>query len=151
MPATADRDPSCLACRVVGEEHRPPGGVIWRASGFALHALADPTPLAGWLVLTSERHARAWSDLGPDELAALGPAAARVMRAQRQALGAEHVYAFAIGDLLPHFHLHLVPRYADTPQRLRGRACFEARPDDALPAWRVVAAVESVRRALAAP
>jgi diadenosine tetraphosphate (Ap4A) HIT family hydrolase len=54
------------------------------------------------------------------------------MAAQRAALGAEHVYAFAIGDLLPHFHLHLVPRFAATPERLRGRRCFEARPEDML-------------------
>jgi diadenosine tetraphosphate (Ap4A) HIT family hydrolase len=72
------------------------------------------------------------------------------MRAQREALGAEHVYAFAIGDGLRHFHLHLVPRFPGTPARLRGRGCFDARPDDALPAWQVVAAVESVRRTLAA-
>jgi hypothetical protein len=41
-----------------------------------------------------------------------------------------------------------VPRYADTPARLRGRGCFDARTEDALPSWRVVAAVEAVRRAL---
>lgn len=146
----AGPEDACLACRVVRGEHRPPGGILWREGGLVLHALADPTPLAGWMVLTSERHARAWYDLGDAELAALGPAAARVMRVQREALGAEHVYALAIGDQLRHFHLHLVPRYGDTPQRLRGRGAFDARPDDALPAWRVVAAVESVRRALAA-
>jgi diadenosine tetraphosphate (Ap4A) HIT family hydrolase len=145
----ADPNDPCLACRIVRGEHRPPGGVIWRRDGLALHALADPTPLAGWLVLTSERHARAWWDLEPGEAAALGGAAARVMRAQREALGAEHVYAFALGDQLRHFHLHLVPRYPDTPARLRGKGCFEARVEDALPAWRVVAAVEAVRRALA--
>jgi len=47
-----------------------------------------------------------------------------------------------------HLHLHLVPRHADTPARLRGRGCFDARPEDALPSWRVVAAVEAVRRAI---
>jgi diadenosine tetraphosphate (Ap4A) HIT family hydrolase len=146
----ADPTPPCLACRIVAEAHRPPGGLLWRGGGLALHALADPTPIAGWMVLTSERHRRAWYDLDAGEAAALGPAAARVMRAQQAALGAEHVYAFAIGDLLHHFHLHLVPRLADTPARLQGRGCFDSRPEDALPAWRVVAAVEAVRRALAA-
>jgi len=145
----ADRDAACIACRIARDEHRPPGGIIRREDGFVLHALADPTPIAGWLVLTSERHARAWPDLLPGELSALGGAAARAMRAQGRALGAEHVYAFAVGDLLHHFHLHLVPRTAATPQRLRGRHCFDARPEDALPSWQVVAAVEAVRRALA--
>jgi diadenosine tetraphosphate (Ap4A) HIT family hydrolase len=146
-----DLEEHCPACRIVRETHRPPGGVLWRSGGFAVHALSDPTPIAGWLVVTSERHARAWYDLAAEELAALGGVAGRAMRAQREALGAEHVYAFAIGDQLHHFHLHLVPRYAATPPRLRGRGCFDARPDDALPSWQVVAAVEAVRRALPSP
>ncbi len=145
----ADPNHPCVACRIVREEHRPPGGVLWRSGGLVVHALDGATPLPGWLVVTSEAHVRAWSDLPAGELAALGGVAARAMRAQRQALGAEHVYALAIGDLLHHFHLHLVPRYADTPARLRGRSAFEARPEDALPAWQVVAALESLRRELA--
>lgn len=125
----------CTACELLqGLRTAPPGGVVHREGGFALHALLDPSPLAGWLVLTSERHARAWYDLPAAELAALGPLAARVMQAQREVLGAAHVYAFAIGDVLRHFHLHLVPRYPDTPERLHGRRCFEAQPGDLLPA-----------------
>jgi diadenosine tetraphosphate (Ap4A) HIT family hydrolase len=100
------------------------------------------------LVLTAARHCRAIHDLDDEAAAALGPLARRVARAQREALGAEHVYLFAIGDLLHHFHLHLVPRYADTPARLRGRGAFEAAPGDALPAPAVEAAVASVAAAL---
>ena len=143
-----DPNTPCVACRVSRGEHVPVGGIAWRGAGFVLHAPLDPCPVPGWLVLTSERHARALYDLTEDEAGQLGRLAARAMRAQRDALGAEHVYAFAIGDVLRHVHLHLVPRFADTPARLRGRACFDARPGDALPAWRVIAAVESVRRAL---
>jgi diadenosine tetraphosphate (Ap4A) HIT family hydrolase len=125
-----------------------PGGILLRERGLVLHVLADPSPLRGWLVLTSERHARAWYDLDGGELAALGPVAARVMAAQRRALGAEHVYAFAIGDLLRHFHLHLVPRFADTPERLRGRRCFEAAPEDMLPEAELARAARAVADAL---
>src|SRR5512139_1561087 len=117
-------DAQCIGCAISRGLHRVAGGVLRREGGFVLHALADASPLRGWLVLTSERHARAWYDLAHEELAALGPLAARVMAAQRDALGAEHIYAFAIGDVLRHFHLHLVPRFADTPDRLRGRRCF---------------------------
>jgi len=125
------------------------GGVLLRDEGLVLHAFLDPTPIRGWLVLTSERHARAWYDLGKAELAYLGPLTARVMSAQRDALGAEHVYAFAIGDVLRHFHLHLVPRYADTPMRLRGRGCFEARPEDAVSEAEALGAVRAVAARLA--
>jgi diadenosine tetraphosphate (Ap4A) HIT family hydrolase len=114
-----------------------------------LHASADPSPLRGWVVLTSERHARAWPDLDPPALAALGPLVARVMAAQRSVLGAEHAYAFSIGDAVRHFHLHLVPRFADTPERLRGRRCFEGRPEDRLAEGDVAAAAEAVGKLLA--
>ncbi len=143
----ADR---CLACEVAHGARELPGGVLLREGGFVLHVLADPSPLRGWVVLTSERHARAWYDLSPSEAAALGPLAARVMRAQREALGAEHVYAFAIGDVLKHFHLHLVPRFADTPERLRGRRCFEGAPADMVPEAALVAAGEAVAARLRA-
>jgi diadenosine tetraphosphate (Ap4A) HIT family hydrolase len=140
----------CLACDIAAGARTLTSGLLLREAGFVVHALADPSPIRGWLVLTSERHARAWVDLAPEELAGLGPLAAKVMTAQRAALGAEHVYAFAIGDLLRHFHLHLVPRFADTPERLRGRRCFEGRPDDMLPDGEIVRAARAVGRALAA-
>ena len=144
----SDPNHPCLICSIAADAQRPVGGTVYRGEGLLVTAPLDPSPIPGWLVLASERHARALYDLEGSELAALGPLTARVMRAQRSALGAEHVYAFAIGDLLHHFHLHLVPRFADTPNRLRGRGCFDARPQDALPAWQVIAAVEAVRKAL---
>ncbi|MGC3999194.1 MAG: HIT family protein [Anaeromyxobacter sp.] len=139
--------PGCTACELLAGSRTVPGGLLLRTQGFALHVLSDPSPLPGWLVLTSERHARAWYDLTPDEAAALGTLARQVMAAQRRALGAEHAYAFAIGDVLEHCHLHLVPRYAGTPDRLRGRRCFEGRTEDMRPEAELV---EAARRVVAA-
>jgi diadenosine tetraphosphate (Ap4A) HIT family hydrolase len=143
------RHEQCKGCAVASGALPVPGGIVLRADGLVVHALADAAPLRGWLVVTSERHARAWYDLDAPPLAALGPLVARVMAAQRAALGAEHVYAFAIGDVLPHFHLHLVPRYGDTPERLRGRRCFEGRPEDMLSPGATAEAADAVRAALA--
>ena len=143
-----DPNDPCLGCALAAGRAPAPGGIVLRAGGFTVHALAGPSPIAGWLVATSDRHARAIYDLDDAEAAALGRLAARVMRAQRAALGAEHVYAFAIGDVLLHAHLHLVPRFADTPERLRGRGCFDARPEEMLPEARLVEAAERVRAAL---
>lgn len=144
----ADPNDPCLACGIARGELRPPGGVVFRGHGFVVHGLAGPSPLRGWLVVSSERHARALDDLAEVELTRLGPLAARVARAQRAALGAEHVYAFVLGDVLRHFHLHLVPRFADTPEGLRGRRCFDALPGQARPAAEIEAAAAAVRQAL---
>jgi diadenosine tetraphosphate (Ap4A) HIT family hydrolase len=139
----------CLGCAVARGEHPTPGGFAWRGEGWAVHAVAAPSPIAGWLVATSARHARAFYELDDGEAAALGRLCARVARAQREALGAEHVYAFAIGDALRHCHVHLVPRYAGTPARLRGRGAFDARPEDAIADEVLAGAVARVRAALA--
>jgi diadenosine tetraphosphate (Ap4A) HIT family hydrolase len=140
----ADPNDPCLACGIVAGAVPTPGGVVWREAGYTVHAPADPCPIAGWLVVTSDRHVRAAYDLDDDAAAALGRVAARVMRAQRTALGAEHVYAFAIGDVLRHLHVHLVPRFADTPPRLRGRGCFEPAAGDEVAPERIAAAAARV-------
>ena len=133
---------SCPACEL--EE----GKILLRRGGFLLHAVNQPTPVRGWLVLTSERHARAWYDLTPEEAAALGPFARGVMRAQLNVLGAEHVYALALGDVLQHFHLHLVPRFVNTPNHHRGRAAFDAPAADGISQIEVEAAAVAVKNAL---
>jgi len=141
-------DTRCTACDLIAGTRPVPGGIVWRGGGFALHALDGPSPLPGWLVLTAERHARALYDLDEASTAALGPLAQRVMTLQRRLLGAEHAYLFAIGDALHHAHFHLVPRYAATPDRLRGRGAFEARPEDARPAEELAGAARLVGEAM---
>ncbi|ATB35391.1 hypothetical protein CYFUS_000804 [Cystobacter fuscus] len=141
-----DVNDPCRGCALVSGSLRPVGGVLARSAGLVLHGLAGPSPLPGWVVLTSVRHARALYDLDEEAARELGPFAARVMRAQREVLGAEHAYAFAIGDVLRHFHLHLVPRYRDTPARLWGRGAFDAAPGD----FRPDEELEAAARALAA-
>ncbi|AKQ69594.1 hypothetical protein A176_006506 [Myxococcus hansupus] len=148
MPDVLDVNDPCLGCAIVRGSTRPVGGVIARAPGLVLHGVAGPSPVPGWVVISSERHVRGWYDLDPDAASELGCFTARVMRAQREVLGAEHAYAFAIGDVLRHFHLHLVPRYPRTPQRLWGRAVFDAPADDHLPAGDLEAAAQALAAAL---
>jgi diadenosine tetraphosphate (Ap4A) HIT family hydrolase len=131
---TIDPNHPCAACAVVGGSSRPAGGVLAEAHGLVVHGVAAPSPIAGWVVITSRVHVRAWWELPAAESAALGPLVTRVMRAQREVLGAPHVYALALGDVLHHFHLHLVPRFADTPGRLHGRGAFDFLPSDVLSA-----------------
>lgn len=131
---------TCPACNIDRSK------VLLRRSGFLLHAVAQPTPVKGWLVLTSERHARAWYDLPPESASVLGTLVQQVMQAQLKALQADHIYALALGDVVQHFHLHLVPRYPGTPSHHRGRAAFDAPVSEAISEAEVEAAALAVKR-----
>jgi diadenosine tetraphosphate (Ap4A) HIT family hydrolase len=39
----------------------------------------------------------------------------RASRALKECAGADHVFAFVYGTGVPHLHVHLAPRYPDTP------------------------------------
>ena len=147
----SDLNDPCLACEIVAGRVRPPGDVVWRDQRFVVHGAALSSPIRGWMILTTVRHARAIYDLTPEELAGVGPLAARVMNAQRTALGADHAYAYALGDKLHHFHLHLVPRFVDTPAHLRGGRLFTVGDEGALPAAEIEAAADALRARLASP
>jgi len=80
-----------------------------------IHTLRGPAAYRGWLTLEPKRHVPGLDGLTDDEATDIGRLMSRVARALRDALDAEHVYAFVFGDGVPHLHVHLVPRYAGTP------------------------------------
>src|SRR4051794_26478234 len=120
---------ACSACDIVAGHQQTPGGIIHQTKHFVVHAIAAESPLEGWVVLTSRAHVRGFYDLPADALGEMGQLAAKIAIEQKRALGAEHVYAMAIGDVLLHSHLHLIPRYANTPDGLRGIGAFKAPPE----------------------
>lgn len=81
-----------------------------------VHTLAGPTAYRGHLVVEPKRHVVAIGDLNESEASALGLTASRMARLLQEVEGAEHVYVYAVGDEVPHLHVHLVPRYSGTPR-----------------------------------
>ncbi|MBM7565169.1 diadenosine tetraphosphate (Ap4A) HIT family hydrolase [Paenibacillus sacheonensis] len=73
----------------------------------------------GYAVVETKRHAPGLGDLNAEEARAVGETMNRVSAALKETQSAEHVYAFVQGDGVPHFHIHLVPRYAGTPPEYR--------------------------------
>ena len=78
------------------------------------------TAYLGYLILETRRHAGDLGDLTDSEAQKVGLWLSRISRDLRLALGAEHVYAFVLGDHVPQFHVHIVPRYPGTPQQYYG-------------------------------
>ena len=124
VPTPATDAPACLVCRKHLGEIAVPGGVIYEDDllyvGHVELRDGQATAYLGHLLVEPRRHAPGLADLTDVEAAALGALVARVSRALRECAGAEHVYAFVLGDAVPHLHVHVVPRYPGAPREFWG-------------------------------
>ena len=113
-------DPTgCLVCREHRGEVEVPGGLLVDTeSVVAFHLPPWPDPTAdvflGHLQVTPRRHAADWAALTDDEAADVGAWVARLCRSLKS-LGATRVYTLTAGHGVDHLHVHLLPRWPETP------------------------------------
>jgi len=117
---------SASACGIC-EKHKNlsafTGPVIAQREGWLLTHfpfLKEEKSSPGHLVLETRRHVTDFSELTPEELGQLGPLIAFGIERVKKVLSAEHVYVFRINDKAPHLHLHLIPRFKETPSEYFG-------------------------------
>jgi diadenosine tetraphosphate (Ap4A) HIT family hydrolase len=107
-----------LVCREHhGDVVLPGGFLIENDSVVAFHYPPMPgaeTPYLGYLFVTSRRHVPSFAELSPDEAASMGTAIATLSAALKSE-GAELVYVLSVGHAWPHLHVHLIPRWPETP------------------------------------
>jgi histidine triad (HIT) family protein len=117
-------DSACLVCRELRGDVVVPGGFLWEdewAVAFhvpPLEEIGNARPYLGHLLIVTRRHVARLGELRDGESATVGRAAARLARALTDAGDAEWVYSAVIGTGVPHFHLHLLPRYSGTPREV---------------------------------
>jgi diadenosine tetraphosphate (Ap4A) HIT family hydrolase len=101
---------TCLSCEVVQRNRDVLGGAILETAHF--HAHQDVAyPIPGLVILAARRHFYCLDELSDEEANDLMALLRRIRKAQRQALGIDHVYYFYNEDTSHHFHMWLVPRY----------------------------------------
>ncbi|MBM4467891.1 MAG: HIT family protein [Chloroflexi bacterium] len=113
----------CFVCRKHRGEEPVPGGPIYEDGlVYASHKAPplDGRAYLGWCFVEPRRHAPGLADLTDAEAQAIGWLVARLSRALKAELNAEQVYAFVIGDRVPHLHVHLIPRHLDAPREYWG-------------------------------
>lgn len=81
--------------------------------------------MKGRLLIEPIRHVVNPEDLTPAEFSNMGLLLQKAMNLLKKELSAEHVYFFRINDMVPHFHFHVVPRYAGTPKEFWGLKIIE--------------------------
>ncbi len=106
----------CIFCRIINGESR---GYIVYSDQYAV-AFLDAYPLAeGHTLVVPRRHVQRFEELTEEEACALSRALLRVSRAISKAFGSEALTigvndGFAAGQVVPHVHVHVIPRkYGD--------------------------------------
>jgi diadenosine tetraphosphate (Ap4A) HIT family hydrolase len=139
---------ACDVCREVNGEIELPGGTLWESElviGFHVPPLLEPEPQLGHLLLVPRRHADTWADLTAGEAAEIGVATATLGVALREVTQAERLYSAVIGHHSAHFHLHLFPRYPETPPEFSWSRCDEWPGSPRGDAQAIAAFVEQLR------
>jgi diadenosine tetraphosphate (Ap4A) HIT family hydrolase len=103
---------ACGVCRlhqdpVATERYEISRGPLW-----ILRHHPDPAPLAGWLLLDSQRHIGGPIGFNPEEASAWGGTVQEASQLLQRLTGCDRVYAIAFGEGAYHLHLHLIPRFA---------------------------------------
>ena len=114
------RDPDCLFCMIVAGEL--PSQKI--AEGARTFTFMDINPATrGHALVIPKEHARDVLEIEPEDLAAVARAAQQLARRVPERLGADGINLLnacgsAAWQTVFHFHIHVIPRYADDPLKL---------------------------------
>lgn len=98
----------CELCNPAAEE------VLWR-DAFCRVVLADEPDYPGFCRVILERHMREMTDLSAPERARLMEAVFAAEAALREVLAPDKINLASLGNVVPHLHWHVVPRYRDDP------------------------------------
>jgi histidine triad (HIT) family protein len=114
----------CIICRKHGGQVAVAGGPIYEDELiFVSHAQiwGDETEqYLGHLFIEPKRHIAELADLSEAEAQTIGLFTTRLARALMDTEGAEHIYAFVIGDGVPHVHVHVIGRFPGAPRQYWG-------------------------------
>lgn len=110
----------CLVCREMSGGIAVPGGVLYANT----HSLVIHIPpiegrdvFLGHLLVVPRRHVADFAGLDDTEAAEIGVSTQRGSRALKRA-GAVNVYITTIGHSVEHLHVHLLPRWPETPREV---------------------------------
>jgi len=90
----------------------PGGPVLWQNDVCRVVRVDEPD-YPGFCRVILNRHAREMSDLGPEERDALMRVVYTVEAVVRETLGAHKMNLASLGNMTPHVHWHVIPRFED--------------------------------------
>jgi diadenosine tetraphosphate (Ap4A) HIT family hydrolase len=93
------------------------GELLWRGAQFRVVAVtgAEATQYRGFCRVIWNKHVREMSDLSNEEQAMFMNAVFRVESALRLSLYPDKMNLASLGNMTPHLHWHVIPRFRDDP------------------------------------
>lgn len=105
-PTPANPTPACEFCA------SPGGAVLWQ-NDLCRVVRVDEPDYPGFCRVILKRHAREMTDLEPAERDGLMRVVYAVEEAVRETMGADKMNLASLGNMTPHVHWHVVPRFVD--------------------------------------
>ncbi|MHB1186303.1 HIT family protein [Thiobacillus sp.] len=99
---------SCPLCDTSG------GTLLWE-DDFCRVVRADEPDYPGFLRVILNAHAREMSDLSPGDQQALMRVVFAAEAALRAVMAPDKVNLASLGNVVPHLHWHVIPRFANDP------------------------------------
>ena len=118
MPTNNQEEQNCFICEKHKGNITVPGGAIYEDELVYVghvHWDSEETYL-GYVMIDIKRHVPGLAELTDEEAKRFGLISSRVSKALKASEGAEHIYTFVSGNGVPHMHMHIIPRYANTPK-----------------------------------
>ena len=111
--------PPCELCAGAG------GEVVWQHPAYRV-VLIDEAAYPGFCRVIWQDHVKEMTDLAPAERSLLANAVWAVEAAVRETMRPEKVNVASLGNMTPHLHWHVIPRFTDDvhfPRPLWAEAC----------------------------
>jgi diadenosine tetraphosphate (Ap4A) HIT family hydrolase len=113
---------SCSLCEALSADD---GQVIFENALWQVRPIEPPAGVPGWILLVTRRHVASGAQLNEREQRSYGPTWCHLQRVLLEVTGAQRIYTATLGELTPHFHCHLVPRFERMPSDALGFAVFD--------------------------
>ncbi len=110
----------CLLCTALKSE-RP----LWQNDLWSVRHIEQPWGLAGWMQMVARRHVAGIVAMNDAEAATFGPTLRWLEKTLLEVSGAQRIYTAALGEAVPHLHVHMVPRYVSMPNDAQGWPVFD--------------------------
>jgi len=88
--------------------------VLWQ-DGFCRVTLVDDSDYPGYCRVILERHMSEMTDLSAPERARLMETVFAAEAVLREVLAPDKINLASLGNVVPHLHWHVIPRYRDDP------------------------------------